>query len=103
MNTSNITLSIVDGPSRDLIFDSMKYAFESEIPIEFKIAREDSSLIKTRDTEVHTIQHEDGSGHRFNLEGYLDIKIEGEGYLPRRFNAFYDTKTRRGSITFKRF
>lgn len=108
-----ITLEITDGPSRDTIFDSMKYSYETRIPLEFKIIKEEpipnhnniftSTPLATRDIEVHTIQHEDGTGFKFNLEGYLDVKVSEGGYLPRKFKAFYDTKARKGTITFKKF
>ena len=98
-----VTLEIVDGPSRDTLFDSMKYSYESGIPIEFKINGEDSSPLRIRDVEIHMIQHEDGTGYKFNLEGYLDVKIADQGYIPRRFKAFYNAKTRKGTITFKKF
>lgn len=120
MNTKEITtFEITDGPSRDAIFDSMKYNYEARIPLEFKIVKgryvpkgnstPAAILLETRNIEIHTIQHEDGTGFKFNLEGYLDIKIgEGEGYtpsalyVPRTFKAFYNAKTRKGNITIER-
>ena len=108
-----VTFGIVDGPSRDAIFDAMKYNYETRLPLDFKIIKgstipedgqpESNDAINTRDVEIHTIQHEDGSGFNFNLEGYIDIKIEGQGYIPRRFKAFYNAKSRKGSISLKRF
>ena len=112
MSIEMITLTITDGPSRDLIFDAMKYCYETRIPLEFKIVKENpasednktvtTTEVGTRDVEIHTIQHEDGTGFKFNLEGYLDVKIAEEGYVPRRFKAFYNAKTRKGTISFKK-
>ena len=108
-----VILGIIDGPSRDTIFDAMKYSYETRIPLDFKIVRGDSvsedgrsgskDMLGTRDIEIHTIQHEDGTGFKFNLEGYVDIKIESQGYIPRRFKAFYNAKSRKGNITLKKF
>ena len=104
MDTKMITLRITDGPSRDMIFDSMKYLYETRIPLEFKFTKEETpgEVVKTRDIEIHTLQHGDGTGYRFNLEGYLDVKAEG-GYIPRRFKAFYSAKSRKGTIILKKF
>ena len=96
-----VTFEITDGPSRDTLFDSMKYNYETRIPIEFKVIK-NYSLLGIRDVEIHTIQHEDGTGFKFNLEGYLDVRVEG-GYIPRKFKAFYNAKTRKGTITLKKF
>ena len=107
-----VTYGIVDGPSRDMIFDAMKYNYETRIPLDFKIIKgsaiseDDQStpdMLGTRDIEIHTIQHEDGTGFKFNLEGYIDVKIESQGYIPRRFKAFYNARSRKGSISFKKF
>ena len=108
-----VTFGIFDGPSRDLIFDSMKYNYETRIPLDFKIVKgytapKDDPVaaivpLKTRDVEIHTIQHEDGTGFKFNLEGDIDIKVDDSGYVPRRFKAFYNAKTRKGTITVKKF
>ena len=107
IENKTITLGITDGPSRDLLYDSMKYLYETRIPLEFKIIKKneisgETEVIKIREAEVHTIQHGDGTGYKFNLEGYLDVKAEG-GYIPRRFKASYNAKTRKGSISLKRF
>lgn len=108
----NVKFEIVNGPSRDMIFDSMKYSYETRIPLEFEIVKGYSGpkddptsaamLLNTRDIEVHTIQHEDGTGFKFNLKGYLDVK-DDRGYLPRKFKAFYNAKTRKGTITIDKF
>lgn len=107
-----VTFGIVDGPSRDAIFDAMKYNYETRLPLDFKIVKGDSisedgrsgskDILGIRDIEIHTIQHEDGTGFKFNLEGYVDIKVE-QGYIPRRFKAFYNAKSRKGAISFKKF
>ena len=96
-----VTLEITDGPSRDTLFDSMKYNYEARIQVDFKIIKGSSPLV-VRDVEIHTIQHEDGTGFKFNLEGYLDVKAEG-GYVPRKFKAFYNAKNRKGTVTLKKF
>ncbi len=112
MSIEKIMLKIADGPSRDLIFDAMKYNYETRIPLEFKVVREESAsednlfkkmeTIGIRDVEIHSIQHKDGTGFKFNLEGCLDVKVE-EGYVPRTFKALYNAKTRKGTISFKKF
>ena len=52
-----------------------------------------------------SIEHEDGSGQSFNLKGHLEIEVYLEhhtvpSWRPRRFEAYYNTKTRKGHICF---
>ncbi len=106
-----IMYDIVGGPNRDVIFDAMKYAYDNlRIPIEFRIAKGYSAskddpgsvafLLKTQNIQIHTIQHEDGTGYNFNLKGFIDIAFTtGEYYTPCKFEAHYNAKTRKGTIT----
>ena len=58
------------------------------------------------DIAITGIQHEDGSGESFNLEGCckvdIDYHIRNDGvrrYRYRRFSAYYNAKSRKGSFT----
>ena len=105
---------IIGGPNKDRLFDSCKYAFDksAKISADFDVALGTTMppehpgaayiLMGINDIKVCSIEHEDGSGESFNLAGYCqaDLKL-GEGYKPYRFSAYYNAKTRRGTISFQ--
>lgn len=116
MNTKKIERSydIVNGPSKDLLFDACKYAYSkiAKIGLDFAVSagytmpRHDPSAAYTpvsmTDVVIGGIQHEDGSGENLNIHGFCKV-------APRRgaeetkycgFRAYYNTKTRNGRITF---
>lgn len=106
---------IVDGPNRELLVDAFKYAYDENIrmPLRFSIVlsqhRNENSNVyisaKTKAWRITSLQHEDGSGQSFNIEGFCKAYLLpayptfGEiAYLSYRFKAYYSTKTRRGQI-----
>ena len=115
MNT-NKTYDIVGGPSRDLLFDGCKYAYDrrSNIDVYFSVAtgytappeRPDSAyvLMDISELRIAGIEHESGSGESFNLHGYckLNEKPLATGILlkPYKFKAYYNARTRKGTISF---
>lgn len=140
MNTSGRkewTFDVVGGPSKDRIFDSCKHAYDEEdqISVKFKVilnTHEGCDMIGAvqlymADTIINKIEHEDGSGHSFNLGGYckadlgFDIGDNYDAYYIRTgyhkggrlphpeikkylrnyyFDMYYNVKSRRGWITF---
>ena len=121
MNTSkSVTncFSIINGPSKSVLFDSCQYAYSKDVKvhIDFAIPQGYSSHsndavklylpMQITDIVITGIQHEDGSGESFNLEGHckvdIDYHIRNDGvcrYQYRRFTAYYNSKSRKGTIT----
>ena len=107
--TRESQFNIVDGPSRDTLFDACKYAYDkkTEIFVNFKAAKgytqhPDSPKcayipLELSGITIANISHEDGSGHKFNLSGYCHTKE----FSRVGFKAYYDTKRREGYIVFK--
>ena len=113
MNTRKDLYDIIGGPNRDLLFDACKYAYDKSVSVlvEFSVVvgytkpKDDPGraniMMRMADVKVVGIQHEDGSGDSFNIVGYCraDVDILGKMY-PYRFEAYYNVKTRSGSIGF---
>ena len=103
---------LADGPSRDTLLDAFKYAYseEVEIPIKFTIVLghdpEGRIIIpaRTKKWRITKLQHEDGSGQSFNIEGYCkaNLRITRSEritvYLTYRFKAYFNCRTRKGRI-----
>ena len=111
MSNNKETYEISTGPSRDAIIDHFKYLHDkdSNVKIEFFVI-EGLSMpegdpgcaavgMDVDNWHIHTIQHEDGSGHSFNLEGWCCPKIKGKRVYAD-FKAYYSARTRKGTITF---
>ena len=100
--------SIIAGPNKDTIFDICKYSFDSRTKIfaEFTIAIGYAGVISiVTDIRITSIQHEDGSGDKFNLTGYCTTGLptspaKDVAYKPYKFTAFYNSRSREGHITF---
>ena len=106
--------NIEAGPSRDLLFDSAKYAYDADahVFIKFSVALGYTMPLghpgcayipaKMVGTKIVAIEHEDGSGYSFNLQGYCEASLEryGDQVEPYKFFAYYNAKTRKGTITF---
>lgn len=102
MNTNNLQTfldkyEIVDGPSRDLLFDALKYRYDQEQHIrayfDVKNSRPGSLKFIFR-LAVSALKHADTSGHFFNLSGAC-ILPNGKYY---ECEAHYNAKTRTGWI-----
>ena len=110
---------ILSGPSKDLLFDSIKYAYSKNVIVEldFGIAAAytapveidpcaEAIKMKTKNFRVTSIMHEDGSGESFIISGYCTADIcppygKIVIYKPYKFEAYYSTKRRKGSIAFE--
>ena len=106
---------IVNGPSRDMLFDACKYAYDksAKVNVYFEVAvgytapkgnsKRAYFAMYIKDFKVTSLEHEDGSGEGFNLRGYCTADPCAVGhvvidYKPYKFKAYYNTKTRKGSI-----
>ena len=61
-------LNITDAPSRDRLFDSMKYSYDRDDKIICEFTLEDGHVYGI---EIEGLFHEDGSGHSFGFYGRL--------------------------------
>ena len=113
MNTNGRSYDIVNGPSRDMLFDAFKYAYDKNaaVTVQFDIAlgyvNSNSGIgyyrMKSKDFKIVGIEHEDGSGFSFNLRGYCsaDTRFRARDvveYTTYKFKAYYNAKTRKGYI-----
>lgn len=113
--TASKTFNIENGPSKDTLFDACKYAYSehSNIKVNFSIAAGYTMPLDHPNCAylpmelpyfiIQGIQHEDGSGESFNLQGFCKAKLynsleENVGFKPYRFEAYYNSKNRKGTI-----
>ena len=109
---------IVAGPNKDTLFDACKYAYSktSKVLVNFTVAIGYTTpksnpgcayvAMAITDIKVIGIEHEDGSGESFILRGYCKANLSSFGglnvtYKPYTFKAYYNAKSRKGSITFE--
>ena len=115
MNTRSY--DVVGGPSKDTLFDACKYACSktAKVEVNFSVAigytapKNDPGCcyvpMSIADIRITSIEHEDGSGESFNLCGYCKADLNNFGGAAAalkhyRFKAYYNSKTRRGFISF---
>lgn len=104
--------NILNGPSKDLIFDALKYAYDKKIivPIWFKVVK-DFSPLGTTIGQIHlsgirlkSIEYGDGAADKINICGYCKANLESPDkngpHSPYGFKALYNTRTRSGYISF---
>ena len=108
---------IVAGPNKDALFDACKYAYNenAKLTVNFTVAIGYTMPVSDpgcayvamaiADIVIVGIEHEDGSGESFNLHGYCKADLNSFGrnnvtYKPYRFKAYYNSKNRKGCITF---
>ena len=108
---------IVSGPNKDALFDACKYAYSktAKLTVEFAVAigytmpKNDPGCayiaMAITDIMIYGIEHEDGPGESFNLHGYCKADLNSLGgnnvtYKSYRFKAYYNSKNRKGCITF---
>lgn len=116
MNTE--TYQIVNGPGRDTLFDACKYAYSDvklyanfTVALGYTMPPNDPSAayipMTLKEVKVIGIEHENGSGHSFNLYGYCKANLSVIGMQEKtpcntyKFMAYYNAKTRKGTIRFE--
>ena len=103
---------IIGGPNKDLLFDACKYANarNARFTVRFTVAAgvtdaEDGAYvpISVKNFVITGIEHEDGSGEKFNIKGFCEADFNDgtTGFKGYGFKAFYDTKKRLGTISFR--
>lgn len=117
MNTNRRSFEINNGPSRDLIFDAMKYSYDEGkvIPVNFLISVAYTAPLddpgcayvaaKLDSMTIESIEHEDGSGYSFNIEGHCRAALSAaaaihSGMTWYKFRAYYNARSRKGRIEF---
>ena len=107
---------IVNGPSRESLVDAFKYAYDkqSRVNVAFHVAVGYTGKpgdpttgyvrMHIKDIRIARIEHEDGSGTSFNLDGYCYADLESVSsaatYKRYNFKAYYNAKSRKGYIEF---
>lgn len=95
---------IVSGPNKDRLFDACKYAYKrsAKVTVEFGVVQYPTeSPVDVCNIVISGLMHEDGSGESFCINGYCKSFLDRQtGASDYRFEAFYNTKTRKGWITF---
>ena len=110
------TYSIENGPNRDTLIDSFKYTYDKDasLLVNFGIAigytkpKDDATggyiPARIKEIRIASIKHEDSSGYLFSLTGFIQANLRASssfaGYLAYWFEADYNAKTRKGTITF---
>ncbi|MBI3889146.1 hypothetical protein HY312_01015 [Candidatus Saccharibacteria bacterium] len=85
--SSNASLeNIADGPIASIIWASAQFAYDKNVKIEFFFRLESGLLVYPTITSV---QHEDGSGQSFIIEG----QIRG-----KQFKGYYHARNRSGFL-----
>lgn len=70
---TNKIFTITGGPSRGELGDALQYAYDSDkdFRVTFKGQLDDSRVVYTIIARIVGVEHEDGSGHSFNVRAYL--------------------------------
>ena len=92
--------NIIGGPDKEMLFVCCQHAYGDSVSItaKFKITGE-AAIAQIVDAQICGIEHEDGSGHSFNLRGYCTAKL-GSDVVPEpyKFEAYYNTATNDGCL-----
>jgi hypothetical protein len=97
LKVNSLEFKIVDGPSRDRLFDVCKYTYDQDafVVAVFKVGG--GSRNRTVEiTSISMIQHECGNGESFNIEGTIDIPWLNK--TCEKFSGYYNSKSRSGHL-----
>lgn len=112
----DITRPIIAGPNRDRLVDAFKYAYDahSNVAVDFVVPvgytgpiddpRSAYIAMAVKRIAITMLEHEDGSGHSFNLKGFITtdpyaLNLSYAEYKTYKFTAYYNTKSRTGTMT----
>ena len=113
----NNSFEIFSGPSRDRLVDAFKYAYgggDAYVTVKFGVAVGYTMPpghpgcayvpMAIENIVIAGIEHEDGSGQSFNLHGYCTAALDtiGKNLDNYYFRAYYNAKTRSGTISFRK-
>lgn len=91
MNTKKV-FSITNGPSRDRIWDHVKFQMDPDVDLPLVFTLE--GVGEVRNLWISSVRHEDGSGYSFIITGEID-ELAGRS----QFKAYYNAKRRNGAMT----
>lgn len=102
MDEDGIMLSIQNGPSRSRLIDAFKYAYDREGDVElfFNVVDVSQRVRRINIDKIISLEHEDGSGYCYNVEGYCDA-INWAPFNEDKvysFSAYYDAKAGEGCM-----
>ena len=115
MDTTAVVRAIEKGPSKDRLFDAMKFTYDQDvdIPIQFYVVVGYSAPVDhpgcmvfyagIKNLRITSLEYEDGSGDSFNIRGFCDTNADtrtNSTYEHCKFKAYYNTVTRKGSMEF---
>ena len=104
MDTSSIMFFINDGPSRERLFDHVKYLHEKNapiIPIRFDTYAQGGINAEIIGIRINAIKHADNTGNYFILEGSCIIDVVDnveERFSQHEFRARYNSRRRKGRL-----
>lgn len=90
--------AIVDGPSRDLLFDCLKYAFDKnqKVLATFKVRNAKEGSDEVLVCKLLALEHESGDLDSFILRGYYCRNHSIKEW--NKFEAFYSSRKRNGNL-----
>lgn len=100
----SISHSILSGPEPGRLWDAAKYAYNKDVPelVFFEIKNPFPDVYPEETLKIRfrpiSIQHEDGSGRSFNVEGFISSKCYVKQFASRRFTAYYNAGSPRHGI-----
>ena len=99
MDIKKRSYEITSGPSKDRIFDSCKYLVHGYTSVNVAFEVMGTVRLVVCGVQILGIEHDenDSGGDSFNLKGVARLGREDEAL---RFTAYYNAKSRKGSITF---
>lgn len=92
---------IINGPDKGLLFNACRYAYDDKVYVNIKFAvilrnTLEPELMDLQNIKIVGIKYTNNCGEHLCIDG--KCTVTGENY---NFNAFYDTKKRRGVIKFE--
>ena len=103
-----LRFNIISGPSADRLIDAFKYAYgENHVRAKFTITGKGANELKTENDimdcslRIQSLEHEDGSGHSFNMKGAIEDASAGNTKIPfhnLKFTGYYNAKLRIGHL-----
>lgn len=112
---------ISGGPNRDMLVDAFKYTYDHaahvkvtfQVPFTYGVPLHETPFgekpqyypMRLSDVRITSLEHEDGSGHSFNIHGYCradlnPFRADNPVLSSYRFKAYYHAQSRKGWITF---
>ncbi len=90
----DVRYEILGGPERGAFFSAYEHVHDKDVQVTMEFAAQTPSAkgVAIKVTKLYGLSHEDGSGHRLNLEG----RCTAHGVHGVKFRMFYDTEEHTG-------